>query len=317
MVFFYLSEMISSLKTTFLFFFFFVVVNSSSGLAQQFQDTFYEQWERQDTAGMLHFLHEWRKSEPYNPDVFVGFFNYYAIQTFEEEVMILPEPPSDGGVYEEIKDSLNNVRGYLSSVMVINDSILDIAFNWADQGMVKFPDRLDLRMGKVYLAIETDRMEAVRDGLQSAITTGDSILHKWKWMREEELDNGRLFLTNSVQGHLYSLFEKKDSVANAIIVGTSQLMLLQDNRQFFAITNIATVRMMEGKFSESIEWLKRANKVHPRDHIVLSNLGYCYRKLKDEKNAKRYYTDALECADESAKGEYQLILDEIHEERSK
>lgn len=295
----------------------YTVVLRTHGYAQQFQDAFYEQWERQDTTGMLSFLNQWKKAEPYNPDVYVGFFNYYAIQTFEEETLLLTEMPQDGGEYLEVRDSLNNVSGYLSSQMVINDSILKIAFDWVDQGIARFPDRLDLRMGKVYLAVETDRMDLVRSGLQSAILSGDSIHHEWKWMREEVLDSGQYFLYSSVQGHLYELFEKQDSIADDIILGISQLMLQQDDQQYFAMTNIATLFMIKKQFSLAIDWLKKADKIHEKDPIILSNLGYCYGELQEWKKARRCYEEAMKWSDAAGREYCQRQLDGLIEQERK
>jgi len=317
-VFLYLSEMNFNRTRLLVFVWMHMVVWSTLGHAQQFQDTFYEQWERQDTSGMLRFLEKWKESEPYNPDVYVGYFNYYAIQTFEEESLLLPEMPQDGGEYIEVRDSLNNVSGYLSRVMVINDSVLNIAFDWVDKGIKRFPDRLDLRMGKVYLAIETDRMEEVYAELQSAILSGDSIHHEWKWMREEVLDSGQYFLYSSVQGHLYKLFENQDSVADEIILGISELILAQDDQQYFAMTNAATVFMIKKQFNMAIDWLKKADKIHEKDSIILSNLGYCYGELQEWRRARRYYEEALKWSEDDNGREYcQRQLDRLREEERK
>ena len=317
MVFLYLSEMNFNCVRLLVIVLMHTVVLRTHGYAQQFQDAFYEQWERQDTTGMLSFLNQWKKAEPYNPDVYVGFFNYYAIQTFEEETLLLTEMPQDGGEYLEVRDSLNNLSGYLSSQMVINDSILNIAFDWVDQGIARFPDRLDLRMGKVYLAVETDRMDLVRSGLQSAILSGDSIHHEWKWMREEVLDSGQYFLYSSVQGHLYELFEKQDSIADDIILGISQLMLQQDDQQYFAMTNIATLFMIKKQFSLAIDWLKKADKIHEKDPIILSNLGYCYGELQEWKKARRCYEEAMKWSDAAGREYCQRQLDGLLEQERK
>jgi tetratricopeptide (TPR) repeat protein len=210
------------------------------------------------------------------------------------------------------------VSGYLSRIMVINDSVLNIAFDWVDQGIKRFPDRLDLRMGKVYLAIETDRMEEVYAELQSAILSGDSIHHEWKWMREEMLDSGQYFLYSSVQGHLYKLFEKQDNVADEIILGISELMLAQDDQQYFAMTNAATVFMIKKQFNMAIDWLKKADKIHEKDPIILSNLGYCYGELQEWKRARRYYEEALKWSEDDNGREYcQRQLDRLREEERK
>jgi len=279
--------------------------------SQSMQEEFYDQWERQDTNGMLVFLQEWKLAEPYNPDVYVGFFNYYAIQTFEEESVLLETMPLDSGEYQVVKDSVGQVTGYRSQTMVINDSILNVAFDWVDKGIHQFPDRLDLRMGKVYLAIETDRWYLVQSSLKASLDAGDSIHHGWKWMKEETLHSGQHFLFSSIQVHLLSLFEKQDSSALEVIREVSQCILKQDKQQYFALTNLATVAMIQEHYALAMEWLKKADKIHENDPSILSNLGYCSWQLGDLKKAKKYYQMAMAVSDEEGKASFQRQLDRI------
>ena len=284
--------------------------------SQSMQEEFYDQWARQDTSGMFGFLKEWKLTEPYNPDVYVGFFNYYAIQTFEEDSLLMSSMPIDSGEYKSSVDTIEGTPSEWVKIMVINDSILDIAFAWVEEGIQRFPDRLDLRMGKVYLAIETDRFYEVSASLQETLEMGDSINHAWKWMQEEILDDGRDFMYSSVQGHLFSLFEKEDSTALEVIREISILTVDDDKQEYLSVTNLATVAMIQERYSAAQDWLKRANEIHGNDPVILSNLGFCTWKLGDMKRAKKYYQRAIETSDEASKATYLRQLELIDEQNN-
>jgi tetratricopeptide (TPR) repeat protein len=285
--------------------------------AQTRQDLFYAKWENQDTSNMLSFLQSWIQEEPYNPDVYVGFFNYYAIQTFEEMVQVVKDHPQDGLDYTEIKDSLGMVEGYKLNTMIINDSILNIAFNWVDKGIQRYPDRLDLRMGKVYIAGETDELNIIENELIKALRAGDSIQHQWKWMKEEVLENPQTFLYGSIQGHLYNLFEREDSLGFLIIERVSQAILEQDPKNVMAIGNLATCRMIDGDYNEAIEILKSALKINDEDPILLSNLGFCYFEMKEWKKSRQWYTKAMKFSEANDKEYCDQRLKQIEEELNK
>jgi Flp pilus assembly protein TadD len=94
-------------------------------------------------------------------------------------------------------------------------------------------------------------------------------------------------------------------------------MLQQDDQQYFAMTNIATLFMIKKQFSLAIDWLKKADKIHEKDPIILSNLGYCYGELQEWKKARRCYEEAMKWSDAAGREYCQRQLDGLLEQERK
>ena len=68
-----------------------------------------------------------------------------------------------------------------------------------------------------------------------------------------------------------------------------------------SLSNISISYLVSGKFDKGIETLLKAEKINPKDFIVLSNIAHGYNLKGDKKKAIEYYEKTIEFGDESAK----------------
>ena len=77
-----------------------------------------------------------------------------------------------------------------------------------------------------------------------------------------------------------------------------------------SLTNLGLTYLIFEDYTKGLEMMLKAEKVDPKDYIVLSNIAYTYAQLGDKPNAIIYYEKTLKYGDAQAKGyaEEQLLL---------
>jgi tetratricopeptide (TPR) repeat protein len=59
--------------------------------------------------------------------------------------------------------------------------------------------------------------------------------------------------------------------------------------------------MLQNQYDKALEQLLKAEKLNPKDYIVLSNIAQAYKLIGDTKNAIKYYKLTIKHGDEQAK----------------
>jgi tetratricopeptide (TPR) repeat protein len=271
---------------------------SLENTAQTFQEKFDLKMDNNDTTGMYSLVMDWKKTEPSNPEMEVAIFNYFAMRAFSEVVMLNTTPPEDGTEAIEVADSLGNISGYLYSVPSINDSLIQLAVRSIDGAIAKNPNRLDLRMGKIYITRESEHWDWMEKEIISTINQGQANKNSWYWLKNEPVEDDLNFLNSSLQEHFYVLFESGLPYAYEIIERCSKIMLEQDDANVITLSNVATCAMMKEQYTEALTYINKAYSINPNDEIIINNAGFCHWKLAHPEDAKRYYVKAYEIAKE-------------------
>ena len=68
-----------------------------------------------------------------------------------------------------------------------------------------------------------------------------------------------------------------------------------------SLSNLSITYLLTGEYDKGIEPLLRAEKINPKDYIVLSNIAQGYKLKGDKKKAIEYYEKTVEFGDDRAK----------------
>jgi Flp pilus assembly protein TadD len=69
--------------------------------------------------------------------------------------------------------------------------------------------------------------------------------------------------------------------------------IIQEHPQFFpAYNSLAELQLRQGRVDEAIDTIARGLRIHPRDPVLLNNLGMCWMVHKDYKKALEMFTKA-------------------------
>jgi tetratricopeptide (TPR) repeat protein len=279
------------------------------GFTQKFEADFWTKIESEDTTGLLMIVKQWEAKHPNDPEMFVAYANYHGKKAFRELVQMTTEKP-EGVEFMELTDSLGNQGGYLHSEMIVNDSSVQTAVRYLDKAISLFPNRLDFRLGKIFLTRESEHWDWMETEIVATLQQSMKLEHRWKTEHNEKIKEAQPFLYSSLQETFYVLFESGLPYAYDIIERSSRLIIQQQDQNVIALSNIATCLMMKEKHLDALTYLNKAYQISPNDIIIVGNEAFCHWRLGHFEDAKRFYKIALEMAKAQDDAEQVLYYEE-------
>lgn len=260
-----------------------------------------------DTAAQRVFLAQWSGIGQQDPEFYVCYANYYMNLAKKEVINMTTVPPEAGEESFAINDSVGNVVGYLRSQTIMDAELSAQSLVWLNKGITRFPQRLDLLFGKVYLFGKQFQYDSFGTTLLSAIEKSVDNQFAWQWSKGVALQDGKQFLFSTCQDYIGQLFKAEDSTAWLWIEPISLALLEIDPKNVPCTSNLAVANMMLQRWAEALIHLKKAHDLDPKDDVVLANMGYCNLQLRNKAEAKKYYS----LLKKSAEPEYQKLAKEM------
>ena len=236
--------------------------------AQSYSDSFYDALNSDNLVMQRQILAEWQQASPDDIDLYIARFNYHMGQTL----------------------GTSSTAAADSTVLVI------------DQAIQLFPDRLDLRFGKIYFLGEIKRWASFADEIISTLDRSELINHRWQFPNFDQ--GGRILIVEGVQDYLYTLFssgQPTDDVTGQTAATTAPdpetlpqirriahraAQLFPSEPAFFSA--LAYTYIAEADYQTALHHLKRAEQLAPNDPAVLQQLVDVYTRMKDKKSAAQY-----------------------------
>ncbi|MBW7869086.1 MAG: tetratricopeptide repeat protein, partial [Brumimicrobium sp.] len=109
-----------------------------------------------------------------------------------------------------------------------------------------------------------------------------------------------LFQDKTIQDYQFKLYntENDDLLDNMKRIAEAVLKHYPDNIE--SLSNISIVFILQKQYDKAIEALLKAEKINPKDCIVLSNIAFAYKQKGDTKKAIKYYELTLKYGDEQS-----------------
>lgn len=274
---------------------------------QSFKERFADLFNKQDSLAMQTLLKEWEAADENDPELYAAWFNYYIIQS-RNEVVVLGTEPTEEPQLAVLDTATHEPVGYLYSEVTYNPEMLEKAYEYIDRGIEKFPDRLDLRFGKVYMLGETEDYANYTREIVKAIEYSMVNGNRWTWSDNEPVESPQQVLLGNVQSYIYNLFETGIDSLFADMAEISETVLKYYPDNIESLSNMAVVNIFNENYDTALDFLFKAYKLAPDDSIILSNIAEVYRRQGDNVNALKYYDECLKYADEEMK---QFVNDQI------
>lgn len=252
-----------------------------------------------DTIAQKAMLAKWEKKGTNDPDFYVAAFNYY-VNRARKEVLNLGTDEPDGESLA-LQDEDGNTAGFLGSKIIYSADESDQAISYINKGIAKFPDRLDLRFGKIYLLGELGNYGDYTTDIIAVVNHSAKIKNKWLWKEGKPLDDAKAFMLGSMQDYIIRLYNTEDDALLDNMLQISETVLKYYPDHVESLSNISIVYMIKNKPNEALEALLKAEKLAPKDTIVLGNIAHAYVISGDKKNALKYYELVMAYGDENSK----------------
>ena len=297
-------------QITFLLFGLTLLFNQVSG--QTFKQQFNDLVSKKDTIGQQQLLEKWEKTDSNDPELFVAFFNYYVIKS-KKEIVTLGQNPKGKDVLQIMDQDTTKKEpvAFMYGDTYYEPTLLSKGFDWISKGIKKHPNRLDMRFGKIYMFGQLEDYENFTTEIIKTIDYSNENKNKWTWADSKPLDDPKEFMLSSIQNYQLQLYDTENDKLLDNMKRIAETVLKHYPDHVESLSNISIVFMLQKQYDKALEPLLKAEKINPKDYIVLSNLAQAYKLKGDNKNAIKYYELTLKHGDEQSKKYAQGQIDEL------
>ncbi len=295
---------------TFLLFGLTLLINQVNG--QTFKQQFNNLVSKKDTVAQQQLLDKWENTDSNDPELYVAYFNYFAKKSKKEIVRLDGNSKGKEGFQVMDKDSSKKEPvAFLYGDTYYDQDILKKGFDYIDKGIKKHPNRLDMRFGKIYMCGQIEDYEKFTAEIINTINYSFVNKNNWAWADNKPVDNAKEFFLSSLQDYQVQLYNTENDTLLDNMKRIAETVLKYYPDHIESLSNLSIVFMLQKEYNKALESLLKAEKLNPKDYIVLSNIAQAY-KLKDDKiNAIKYYELTLKHGDEQAKKYAQEQIEEL------
>ncbi len=254
--------------------------------AQSFKADFTKALRDGNTDKQKEILSLWEKSNDRSADYYIANFNYYLTSCVDEQTRKLD--------IEKLGRSLDAI----------------------DEGIDKYPNRLDIRQGKVFALKQMAMWDDMTKEIISAIDYSYIIDNKWIYPNEKA---DKDFFLNVIQQYQADLFDETDweiySLEDSLMIlrirKISEQVLKYYPQNVEALNNLGATYFFENNDSKALEIFLTAEQIAPNNDIVLFNIANIYAKRADKQKAKAYYENIIKNCNTEAKNQAKELLKEL------
>ena len=294
------------MKKLFLFFFFSVV---SYSFGQTNYQKFKELYQKNDTIAVQKLLEDWEKVP--DAEFYVSAVNYYFNKSKKEVLTLDNNAPKNEGF--GLKDDKGNVVAYISSKDLYDTNLLQKTFKYFDEGISKFPDRLDIRFGKVYILGQIEDYENFSKEIVKTIQYSTKNKNNWLWSENEKLEGGEKEFLLSIQDYNNQIYDTNDDSLLKYMKQINEEVLKYYPNHVESLSNLSIVSLISKNYDEALSYLIKAEKLAPEDYIVLNNIAFAYKLKNDKTNAIKYYNLVKKFGTEEAKTKAENELKKLQQ----
>lgn len=249
-------------------------------------DRFSQAVSEHDTTTVVSLISDWARLYPGDAELFSLRANYYFMDAVSDVITLSDEKPADGRGYYVMEDSLGNTQYMYSDVQT--DS-LKVGYTKAilADGIAKYPDRIDLRLGKVTVHLKVgENASAVKEACSMV---EHSVVNDNKWLgtldKPVETD-GVSYMRDCIQDYLSQFVDAEDLASAEDMVDVCVRFYPKDP---VFLSDKGVMRFYAGDLKSALDWYLSAYSVSPGDMLIVNNIAYTYEKLGDKQNALKYY----------------------------
>jgi tetratricopeptide (TPR) repeat protein len=251
----------------------------SIGLAaeQDYAARLKELRERKADAQIEPLLNDWREKRPNDPDAWITSANYY----FNQRQVMISRKKSQKGDFS-LTDKTGKQAGSIS--FESDEAATKRAADLLQQATTKFPDRLDIWCGLAFVYQESGDFDSEFSTLQRMVSYARDHLAQLRWLNGENLPEPA---DHFIPGKLHSYgmyYEKKENPEDdKRFLKIATFAAEQFPGHPYAFNDVALYYSIAGDNAKTREWLEKANRINPKDTLVLMNLGQICSKLGDNR----------------------------------
>jgi tetratricopeptide (TPR) repeat protein len=272
------------------------ILSYSITFGQDYKAEFEKYCQEGDTSKQFEVLKEWELKSPKNPELFTSYFNYYFLKSKQEVLSMTTEQPN--GESLSFQDSTGSTAGYIGSSIYYEPTSFNKAIEKIDEGISLYPNRLDMRFGKIYVLGQVEDWSSFTNEIIKAVQYSNQNNNKWTWTYGEPRENGQEIFLNSIQDYQVTIYNTGD---NDLLVNMRQIaeeVLKYYPNHVESLSNISITYLLTDEYDKGITPLLKAEKINPKDPVILGNIAQGYKLKGDKTNAIKYYRKVIKYGDD-------------------
>ena len=278
-------------KTTLIVSFFFLV--SKTLIGQDFETKFRDLYSANDTNAQAVLLKEWELAKPKDPELFIAYFNHY-VNLSRREIVTMDSFSKSRNAFAITDSVTGKTVGFMNSSIQYVPAILQKGFDKINQGIALHPLRLDMRFGKIYMLGQSENYPEFTKIILQTIEYGNTIKSAWLWKEDKPLDDAVNFFLKSMQDYNYTIYDTEDDNLLPYMRQISEAVLKYHPNHLESLANIAMTYLIIGDNDKALPYLLKAEKINPKDMVILNNLAEAYKRKNDKVKAKVYYEKMIQ-----------------------
>ncbi|MCL2888655.1 MAG: tetratricopeptide repeat protein [Elusimicrobia bacterium] len=242
------------------------------------------------------------------PEYYINQFNRYFSESRKEKVTVTTEKdggsPVPVGTYtilpaaaDDNSDSLaiadpntKEIAGYMVFKENFNTELFKQALDYIDKGIKNFPDRLDMRFGKASACSEIKDTKCVNEIFLETLKRSVKNKNRWLWTDNKPLDDGKKQMLTSMQDYVLAFYHTELDEAFKEL---SENILKYYPDSVESLSNLGIYYSLQKDYDKGLIFFLKAEKLNPKDEIVLSNIAEAYDKKGDALKADEYRAKLL------------------------
>ena len=260
---------------------------------QNFQTDLTQYFRTGDTLKQRETLEKWKKENPNNPELYFNYFNYY-LDMAKREIAAFIESQSQKSEMDEITQE-SEAKENQYAINYENYTLN--ALEKIEEGINLYPDRLDMRLGKIYAFSQNGNWDEYTNEILKAIRQSNVNNNLWIWTNNEELSGGKNFFLSTLRTYQSTLFKMKedDLLFNVRSIANEILKYYPTNTE--SLSDISLTYILTNDYDSGIDFLLAAEKINPKNAEVLTNIAHTYSLKGEKAEAIKYYKKAMKLVD--------------------
>ena len=274
------------------------------------KDIYLKLLKNKDFSKLIIHLENWEKIDPKNPEVFIGYFNYFISKDRVSGISIDKKPKGETELV--ITDpKTEEIVGYFNDSTFYNYEDIKQALLYINKGISYNPNRLDMHFGKIHILGEIKDYKNQSISLINLFELSIQNKNQWYWSDNEKITDGKNFLISNIQDYYSTWFNENTDESLESIKNTSikQIKLYPSN--IYGYNNFATYYLVKKQYNKALNILLKAEKINNKDIIIIFNIANCYKDLNNKEMAKIYYEKAIQIGDEKAADYAKQMLNDL------
>ncbi|MDR1194901.1 MAG: tetratricopeptide repeat protein [Endomicrobium sp.] len=269
-----------------------LVLFSVQAFGQSYSHRFDELFGKNDIAAQEKLLEEWEKdvNKTDDPEFYTSYFNYCVKNSKKESIWTSDNPAGKSSLkVTEKTETGEDVMVYMNFETVYDKNMLNKGFETIAEGIKKYPARLDMRFGEIYMYGETADYEKFTSKIIETVEYSDTIKNKWLWTNNLPVENPEKFMLDAVQDYQVTLYSSGNDnlLDNMELIAESVLKFYPEHVE--SLSNLSLVYSIKKQYDKAFAVLSKAEEIAPRDCIILNNIAQLYKLTGDTENSLKYY----------------------------